>query len=382
MPLFDLRSFIVMGSAMAVLMAAVLGLMRLSYPSHIRGLGPWAAAPVLWLLSSLLYAARGNLHPLLSVVAANALLMCGATLYYAGCGRFLAQRISWRFWGLYLGAATLAFAALTFIWQNYAARLGLFTLLMAGIYGANLRLLLRHGGTRLPTRLVQLLLALHLAVLLARLLSVWFGQSGTDLLQPSGLQAVYIGSYVVTVLMLSVGAVLLATDRLVSEFEHLATHDALTQTFNRRAVLQHCRDELARCRRHDRGLALMMLDLDHFKNINDTHGHDIGDMVLAETAAVIKDCCREGDVAARTGGEEFVLLLINTVGERALAFAEDLRGRVEARRPGGIPVTVSVGVAETATGAPTTFEALFKAADDALYDAKETGRNRVVKVSL
>ncbi|MBW7862028.1 MAG: diguanylate cyclase [Rhodocyclaceae bacterium] len=172
------------------------------------------------------------------------------------------------------------------------------------------------------------------------------------------------------------------TEAQRDHMRRLAMTDQLTGLFNRHYLAEIASRRITEAGRHKIPVTMLMLDIDHFKNINDTHGHDIGDMVLAETAAVIKDCCREGDVAARTGGEEFVLLLINTVGERALAFAEDLRGRVEARRPGGIPVTVSVGVAETATGAPTTFEALFKAADDALYDAKETGRNRVVKVSL
>lgn len=162
----------------------------------------------------------------------------------------------------------------------------------------------------------------------------------------------------------------------------LAMTDQLTGLFNRHYLAEIASRRIAEASRHHIPLSLMMLDIDHFKRINDTHGHDVGDAVLADTAAVIRDTCREGDVAARTGGEEFVVLLINTVGERALAFAETLRARVESRRPSGIPVTVSVGVAEICNGSTASFETMCKAADQALYRAKESGRNRVEVVSL
>lgn len=161
----------------------------------------------------------------------------------------------------------------------------------------------------------------------------------------------------------------------------LAMTDQLTGLFNRHYLAEIACHRIAEAGRHHIPLSLMMLDIDHFKHINDTHGHDIGDMVLAETAAVIRNACREGDVAARTGGEEFVVLLINTVGKRALAFAESMRTQVEARQPNGIPVTISIGIAEISSENPTSFETMCKTADNALYQAKESGRNRVVVTS-
>lgn len=162
----------------------------------------------------------------------------------------------------------------------------------------------------------------------------------------------------------------------------LAMTDQLTGLFNRHYLAEIASRRIVEAGRHHIPLSLMMLDIDHFKHINDTHGHDVGDAVLADTAAVIREACREGDVAARTGGEEFVVLLINTVGERALAFAESMRAQVERRRPSGIPVTVSIGIAEIGNGGSASFEALCKAADQALYRAKEGGRNQVILASL
>jgi two-component system cell cycle response regulator len=162
----------------------------------------------------------------------------------------------------------------------------------------------------------------------------------------------------------------------------LAMTDQLTGLFNRHYLAEIASRRIAEAGRHHIPLSLMMLDIDHFKRINDTHGHDVGDAVLSDTAAVIRDACREGDVAARTGGEEFVVLLINTVGERVRAFAETMRAQVETRQPSGIAVTVSIGVVECCSGSATSFEAMCKAADQALYQAKEGGRNRVVVTSL
>ena len=131
--------------------------------------------------------------------------------------------------------------------------------------------------------------------------------------------------------------------------------------------------------RHGIPLTLLVVDLDHFKRVNDTHGHETGDIVLAETASVIRSICRQGDIVARTGGEEFVLLLLNMTREAAAGFAERLRERIEHANPAGITVTVSIGVSGTVEGRRgNSFKSLFKAADIALYQAKHGGRNRVV----
>jgi diguanylate cyclase (GGDEF)-like protein len=159
-------------------------------------------------------------------------------------------------------------------------------------------------------------------------------------------------------------------------FEHLATIDPLTGILNRIKIVEALKQEVARCRRYGGALSLVLLDIDHFKQINDTHGHQTGDQVLVDLAQVIQANVRVTDVFARWGGEEFIVLAPQTdlVGARRLA--EHLRSIIEAH---GFPaiehLTCSFGVSEF--GEDKNVDLLIKEADTALYDAKRSGRNCV-----
>ncbi len=170
---------------------------------------------------------------------------------------------------------------------------------------------------------------------------------------------------------------LVVLDRLRS----LAIADHLTGVHNKRYFVARLAEEVLRARRHGRPFALVMLDLDHFKRVNDTHGHDAGDAVLRELGALLRALARGDDVPARYGGEEFAVLLPDTDLQGAHAFAERLRVRVEALdvivRGVRLPITASLGVA-LHSGGGTSGDDLVKAADEALYRAKQSGRNRVV----
>jgi diguanylate cyclase (GGDEF)-like protein len=159
----------------------------------------------------------------------------------------------------------------------------------------------------------------------------------------------------------------------------LGMRDGLTQACNKRKFDEEARREWARARRHRRPLSLILFDLDHFKDVNDTRGHLAGDMVLEKTAALVSALLRIEEVFARVGGEEFAILCPETPMEGAATLAERLRQSVGAHVHdyGGarFEVTCSVGVAELAPG--DTFEDLYAAADRALYAAKQGGRNRV-----
>jgi two-component system cell cycle response regulator len=164
--------------------------------------------------------------------------------------------------------------------------------------------------------------------------------------------------------------------------EELATTDALTRLMNRRALLERLNAEVDRARRFKSQLSLLMLDLDHFKSVNDRHGHLVGDSILRQTGALLSSAVRTIDVVARYGGEEFVLILPETAVEGAVTFAERLRERVhehafeiDAERT--IHLTCSVGVATFPTQFVLSTEDLFARADEALYRAKSGGRNQV-----
>ena len=164
--------------------------------------------------------------------------------------------------------------------------------------------------------------------------------------------------------------------------EALATTDPLTRVLNRRALLDRLNAELDRVRRFNGVLSLLVLDVDHFKPINDTHGHLAGDSVLRQLGALLDDAVRKVDVVARYGGEEFVMLLPETNRDGGIQFAERLRERIAAKpfdvgieRP--VHLTVSIGIASFPSPRVTTTEDLFARADEALYRAKSGGRNRV-----
>ncbi|MBI3206513.1 MAG: diguanylate cyclase [Myxococcales bacterium] len=160
----------------------------------------------------------------------------------------------------------------------------------------------------------------------------------------------------------------------------LTITDGLTQVNNRRHFDETLEREYLRARRHRRPLALLVLDIDHFKKINDQYGHLAGDHVLRELAGLVQSRVRRDETVARYGGEEFVVLLPETTLEGAVSLAENLRARIAAHsfvfQSTTIPVTVSIGCA-AAIEADTTAPDLFRRADELLYRAKKGGRNRV-----
>ncbi len=163
----------------------------------------------------------------------------------------------------------------------------------------------------------------------------------------------------------------------------MAARDPLTGLFNARAYYGLCDQALARARRGRRPFAMLFVDLDHFKSINDRHGHEAGDAVLRAVAACLADGVRHSDLVGRIGGEEFSALLPDTGREGALLLAEKLRAEIEALRPDigaeRLPVTASVGVAVGGPTSPSIAE-VQRRADEAMYQAKRGGRNRVTCV--
>jgi diguanylate cyclase (GGDEF)-like protein len=167
---------------------------------------------------------------------------------------------------------------------------------------------------------------------------------------------------------------------LLEEIQHVAATDGLTGIPNRATFQRVLAQEIARVRRNGGSVGLVLADIDFFKVLNDTHGHQTGDEVLKRVAAVLDESSRGFDTATRYGGEEFAIVLPQTTPEEAMAVAERLRLGVEqsAIEP---PVTVSLGVATFPDDAADD-DALVKAADEALYASKRGGRNRVTQASL
>jgi diguanylate cyclase (GGDEF)-like protein len=169
-------------------------------------------------------------------------------------------------------------------------------------------------------------------------------------------------------------------DTMRSRLIELIGTDPLTGCLNRRALETRLRREWRQAKRRGSVLAILVVDLDHFKSINDTHGHPVGDIVLQELAEIMKTTARETDAVSRVGGDEFVIVLPDTAWQGAMAFAERLRRNVDEHTFGGdemLEITISVGVAHARGTDSLTAEELLEQADRNLYKAKDGGRNRI-----
>lgn len=168
-------------------------------------------------------------------------------------------------------------------------------------------------------------------------------------------------------------------DRRMNELQEMASRDPLTGLYNRRRVEEFFKADRRRTLDRRRSIGVIMLDLDHFKRINDTYGHEAGDKVLVETAGIIHNGCQSQDVAARWGGEEFLIIKSNTTNAEVAAVAEELRNRIESTtvtlNETAIEVTASIGLCTRPADA-LSLEVIHNA-DKALYLAKQEGRNRV-----
>lgn len=375
MPAFDLRAVILLAGFLAALMSVVIYFMKRSYPASVDGLGHWAGGPAIIFASTLLFGGRGVLPDFLSIVVANLLLMGGVVLLYFGSGRFYKTKLDARPWLAAITAIGALLVVFTHISPSYNWRLLFVSGFMATVFVRHALLVARQRSTHFSAHFVLAVLVTEALVLMLRALSALTAES-SDLLQASPIQTVYIAAYAIVMLMLTVGLVLLATDRLRDELEYLATHDPLTGVLNRRAFMAAAEQELARCHRHGHVMSIVLMDLDRFKLLNDSYGHLVGDQVLRDFTERVAPLLRLPDQLGRYGGEEFILLLPETNRDAAAVVAERIRAAAEAA--GNLPhYTVSIGVACNVVS-DIGLDPLLARADAALYEAKDGGRNRVV----
>jgi diguanylate cyclase (GGDEF)-like protein len=198
----------------------------------------------------------------------------------------------------------------------------------------------------------------------------------------------FFGSEVTTLvtmallMFVSFGMAAMSTEQLTKDLSLRASRDGLTGLLNRSGFLELAGDELRRIERSGRSASLILADLDHFKAVNDEHGHSAGDSALQAFAAACTGCVRSTDIVARYGGEEFVILLPGASPDLAEAIAKEIGLRLKIMDSPDIPrlPTASFGIAVTGTGTADLGKTI-AAADAALYQAKAQGRNRVVRAA-
>jgi diguanylate cyclase (GGDEF)-like protein len=376
--ILDFRSLALMTCLTSAAMGFVLLTLRRHYPPSIRGMGPWGVAPVVLALATILYWLEPWLTASVVMVLANGLLMLGAGLFYVGTGQFLGRPVRVKGW-LISGVLVLLWHVYFFdVQPDYRLRLSVFTCYLFALGGCHIALLLRHGQG-FGARLTVGVLALQNLVWLVRGLSTfWLDEAGTARFDQSPMQAAYLLTYLFSVLMISVGMLLMASERLRSEFENLANHDSLTGALSRRAVLEVCAQSFSRWQRYGQGFALLMVDVDWFKQINDRHGHAVGDQVLVQVVQDLGHTLRAVDRLGRYGGEEFLVMLPEVDLDKARTVAERMRLMVEQRpgSPSAPACTISIGLACVRAG-DASLSAVLSRADAALYAAKRRGRNSI-----
>jgi diguanylate cyclase (GGDEF)-like protein len=269
--------------------------------------------------------------------------------------------------------------------MNYpTARLTTVNMLLLLQRVPTLWILVRRGGIGIGHgRHIVLVSVLAMTLLFAlRAVVIGFGVVPTPVLAESTLlnTTTYIVSYLTTVLV-TLGFVLAAVEMAADQNHRLAMRDELTGLPNRRAALEALDREWAATGRHEQPLSLLMLDLDHFKQINDRYGHPAGDAVIQQVADLLRTRLRGQDVAGRFGGEEFVIILPDTAPEGARALAEVLRAEIAEMviDVGGqvVRITTSIGLYGVWPNEAESIPELIRRADAALYRAKAGGRNQV-----
>jgi diguanylate cyclase (GGDEF)-like protein len=382
--LLDIRTVIAFAAGLGVLMALSLRYVLRDYPAM---LGPsmreWMLGVFVQAVSWLLVALRGAVPDFLSVVIANALLSVGYALLVDATRRFVDMRPGDRV--LYALVIASVCVQVFFTYEAPSTRVRI--LIGSSLFAALLPLawlpLLR--AYRQSRRRSYLLTAAAFATLFGiMLLRVGYEFFNVDGLQNAFLstpmQAFVFASLAFFPAVATLGFLLMCSSRLYQELERQATVDSLTGINNRRTLGELASRAIAAAHRHRRGLAVLLIDADHFKRVNDAHGHAIGDEALQLISTTLQCALRAGDLLGRLGGEEFVVILPEADESAACASAERLRQAVEqtefsaAQR--AVPLCISVGVAMFESG--DDFASLLRRADQAMYAAKRGGRNRVV----
>lgn len=371
----DPRTIMFVTACMGPVLAMVLLSLRRTYPSSVRGLGWWAQGTWWVFFGVVLVTLRDWIPPSLSIVAGNALIIIGTWHWLVGTNKFLGLRAYRREWQIAVGLSIAAIGWFYVVQPSFVMRSVAICVVMVAMLLVHARSLLRQTRYTYACRFLSFALIASAGDWLLRLFGVLSGQISPGLFEASSFNAFVNGAQTVAGLLILVGFVLLASEGGRHEFELLAARDSLTGALMRRAWNAAAQAEVERSRRHQRSLSLIAMDLDHFKQINDAHGHAVGDQVLVNFVDLVDQHLRGADQLGRMGGEEFVLLLPETSLEDAMLVAERIRQAAQAMdKP--CPVTVSMGVAHLLPS-DHGMEPLMERADTALYRAKARGRNQV-----
>ena len=377
-------SLLLVTTAFSVVMLLVLSSLA---GSKVAGIREWGQANALAVIALLLFASRGVMPDVLSIEVANGMYIATIALMYAGFRRHVGQPVPEALLAGGGALTLLAVAVFHYGWNSLPLR----TVAVSGYYAAICFAIAAtlpipaERRLRYPFAFTRIAASVVGAIHVSRALFYGYTAASAPLfLDPATYNLVFFGFGTMALPALTLGAVMMANAQVISETAYAADHDHLTGAPSRRAFFAAAEREHARAARRGSGLGLLLMDVDHFKRINDTHGHAVGDLVLRDLVLHTQEVVRKIDYCARLGGEEFAVLLPDASLETALHVAERVRAALDrslqvagAAKP--VAYTVSIGVAMLEEGENIT--GLMARADKALYAAKAGGRNRVVSAA-
>ncbi len=375
-----LAMLVVTAALSAMMLAIVWSLRRCGQP----GVTLWWQANLIATPALVLIALRGKIPDVLSIVVANAGLSWALALFLAATLRFCGREPNWRALAVGTLATVAGIATWRYVFNDFNTRVVIASAFNATLCALVGIALVRHRPRGRPSS--HYLTTAGFALIFAGghalrgLLSALSVMDDPATLTAPGLNLAFLIVGALVTPALTMGAVLMIHDAMVRRLEAIANTDFLTGAMSRMAFEEEAGRELARAARGGRPPVLLIVDIDHFKSVNDTFGHAAGDAVLAEFSRLAAASLRTPDRIGRIGGEEFVVLLPGSTQGEASHAAERIRAQAQANRVTGpfgtVRYTVSGGYAEWQRG--ETLAQLTARADTALYMAKLSGRNRML----
>lgn len=375
MTIVDPRTVVLLASIMTALMALVLFLQWRSFPDSIRGLGNWTAAPLALGATTLLGALRGNLPDLLTIAIPNVLLFVGLYLAYLGSQRFLNQPTAVRPWSVFIALMSVPVLWFSLIEPDFRTRLLVVSPPLGLLFALHAYLIYRHASRSFARLLLLTALVCGTLNQFLRIVIIGLMPAQRTAFDPGTPHPVFLMAYVLIILLMSVGLVLMASERLRTESQEQSAHDSQTGAYTLRHMNEACQQELARSKRQGHTMALLLIDLDHVPHLHVTYGPQRSAQVLTDFVTRTKALLRQPDLLGRFNNEAFMLLLPETPLDEALVVAERIRALAD--QPATVPrSSVSIGVTTNRLD-HDTLDTLLARADKALCHARDKGRNRV-----
>ena len=356
------------------------------------GFGYWALANVAMTVTFSLFAMKGIAPEFFTVVVANTSATAGAICRYAGVRFFWGakQLKHTRFHQAVVLCIGLMLYYYTFVVDDIVLRLFGVSIAISGYFLATAYDMLKgvRQGYRYEAWTLTFLNIIYAILMMGRALEWYLYPEARHLLIASSMSALYFSSILLLEVTTALIFLMMNSQRLAKslmiaqqELENLAASDTLTGLFNRRKLAELCSQEITQARTTNRPLAMLLIDLDHLKQMNDTFGHSAGDALINTVVKIMRDQLRPTDIAGRLGGDEFLLILPNTTHDQAKMIAELIRQNVQNQvfhwEDKVLSMSLSIGVASL-IDADANWNDWLQRADHNLYLAKNSGRNQIV----